>query len=301
MRKLISHKSLITKNLFALTSSFLLFSTTHAATSSQVPRSMAVPGGVTRLAINSDSKTAPQAYYQKHRVMVVKNNNDKTGKKAWLAVVGIPLASVPGTQYLKVDIDNNKLTTQTFKIKRKAYATQYLTITNKRKVTPNKLDMRRIKKEKAEINKILSHWSVPSQPLTQFNLPIQGHKSSSFGLRRYYNKKPRSPHTGMDLAAPLGTPVKAPAAGTVIGTGNFFFTGNTVFLDHGYGVISIYAHLNKIKVKKGETLKRGEVLGTVGKTGRATGPHLHWGISMNDARVNPALFIAKRKSKSKKN
>ena len=122
-------------------------------------------------------------------------------------------------------------------------------------------------------------------------MPIRGEFSSPFGLKRFFNGEARDPHSGLDIAAAEGKTVYAPADGMVAQTGDYFFNGQTVMIDHGQGVISMLCHLSKINVIIGQTLKRGDAIGKVGHTGRATGPHLHWGLSINNARVNPLLVI----------
>src|SRR5690606_28712041 len=142
-----------------------------------------------------------------------------------------------------------------------------------------------------EMNAAFSTWSEPAEPVARFIVPTEGVKSSSFGFRRFFNGQPRNPHSGMDIAAPEGTPILAPAPGTIVATGNYFFNGNTIILDHGYGLITLYCHMNEIDVEVGSQVAAGEQIGKVGQTGRVTGPHLHWSVNLNNVRVDPALFI----------
>lgn len=243
-----------------------------------------VPGGVAVVDLGSGAQ-APTARYQGRSVLVVKEQNSR-----WLAIVGVPLTVKPGTQQLAIkDASGNR--TQAFTVGSKKYPEQHITLKNKRQVNPDPADLKRIEGELAE--QIAAYRTFT--PATPSNLlldkPVNGPLSSKFGVRRFFNGEERNPHAGLDFAVPAGTPIKSPAAGKVILTGNYFFNGNTVFVDHGQGFISMFCHMSKIDVKVGDAVPRGGVVGKVGATGRATGPHMHWNISLNDARVDPAIFI----------
>lgn len=266
---------------------FLLGSlTSSVALAINLPHTNVVPGGiaVVNLGINSTATNgkAPVVYYNNQRVMVTDNNN------TWHSIVGIPLTIRPGKQKLTIKESNKSVS---FTVKPKEYAEQHITIKDKRKVNPNAEDMKRIRRERVRIKKALAHWAEKETVDTNFKFPASGELSSPFGLKRFFNDQPRKPHSGIDIAAAEGTPIIAPASGQIIESGNFFFNGNSVFIDHGQGLVTMYCHMNQIKVKTGQRVKKGEVIGTVGQTGRVTGPHLHWSVSLNNARVDPSLFF----------
>ncbi|TBW01548.1 M23 family metallopeptidase [Azotobacter chroococcum] len=239
-----------------------------------------VPGGVAVIDLG-DGPTAPQVRYQDKPVLTVREDG-----KRWLAIVGIPLSVKPGEQ--RIEADGRSLA---FRVEPRHYREQRITLKNQRQVAPNPDDLKRIERELAEQTDAYRHFD-PRQPSNLlFDKPVAGPLSSPFGLRRFFNGEERNPHSGLDFAVPAGTPVKAPAAGRVTLVGDYFFNGRTVFVDHGQGLVSMFCHLSRVEVKAGDELPRGAVLGRVGATGRATGPHLHWNVSLNDARVDPAIFI----------
>ncbi|MEE9310117.1 MAG: peptidoglycan DD-metalloendopeptidase family protein [Cocleimonas sp.] len=259
------------------------------------PRNDLKPGGIAVLSVLPSNKAKPKVTYQKKPVAVIKGNQN------WLAVVGIPLSAKIGRHNVTVmpSASNNKIN-KSFSIKNYSYRTQHLTIKNKNKVNPNKKSTKRIEREfflKKKLKK--THTATP--PHFNFIRPTTGRDSGRFGARRILNKQKRNPHSGMDIAAPTGRSVKSAEAGRVIFAGDLFFTGNVVYVDHGNGLLSLYAHLSQINVKKGQQVKRGQIIGKVGKTGRVTGPHLHWSVYLNGNAVDPSLFLPTKKHSKKAN
>ena len=238
-----------------------------------------VPGGVAVIELGTGAQ-APKASYDGKPVMVIKEQD------TWRAIVGIPLTVKPGTQ--RISSGGRDLS---FAVGSKKYPEQRITLKNKRQVNPDPADIKRIDNELAIQIKAYRTFSPNTPSNLLLDKPVNGPLSSKFGVRRFFKGEERNPHAGLDFAVPAGTPIKTPAAGKVILIGNYFFNGNTVFVDHGQGFISMFCHMSKIDTQVGQQLARGDVVGKVGSTGRATGPHMHWNVSLNDARVDPAIFI----------
>ncbi|HZX22780.1 MAG TPA: peptidoglycan DD-metalloendopeptidase family protein [Woeseiaceae bacterium] len=242
------------------------------------------PGGVAAVTL-PDTAAPARAFLGERRVMLRQRDGQ------WVAIAGIPLDREPGTATLSIETADGERTEVAFEIGAADYATQHLTVPNRRHVTPDPADLERIGRERGIIDAALGRFSESREPELAFEAPVPGRRSSSFGLRRFFNDQPRSPHKGMDIAAPKGTPIGNPLPGRVVATGDYFFNGNTVIVDHGQGLVTLYCHLERINVEEGQELEAGDQLGTVGATGRVTGPHLHWGVYLNATAVDPALFL----------
>jgi murein DD-endopeptidase MepM/ murein hydrolase activator NlpD len=253
------------------------------AQAASLPRESRVPGGIAYVEIPEYDGSAP-ASFDGRQVPVIRRDN------RWVAIVGIPLATSLGTQRIKVERAAGAAEVP-FKVADKRYRTQHLTVKNPRHVEPAPEDLRRIEQERERLDAALSKFTTGSEPAFELVSPLKGVRSDSYGSRRFFNGQPRNPHSGMDIAAAKGTAIHAPAAGVVVEAGDFFFNGNTLLLDHGHGLVTMYCHLDSMAVKIGDHLERGTVIGKVGATGRVTGPHLHWGVALNRAMVDPALFL----------
>jgi murein DD-endopeptidase MepM/ murein hydrolase activator NlpD len=251
-----------------------------------LPRESRVPGGVAIVPLNTDAPDPGVVVFNDHRAAVLRTD------AGWSAIVGIPLDAKAGAQGAQWQpAEGAAPQPLEFSVTAKQYDEQRLKVSNQRHVDPSKEDLERIERERKRIDAALGTYTADRTPEFQLSPPVAGRRSSSFGLRRFFNDQPRNPHSGMDIAAPTGTPVLSPAPGRVLDTGDFFFNGNTVFVDHGQGLVTMYCHLSRIDVKPGQDIAAGAKLGLVGATGRVTGPHLHWGVALNRALVDPALFL----------
>ncbi len=247
----------------------------------QTPR----PGGIAVVRVaEANSDPAPVVMFNDKRVLVLRFEN------MWAAMIGIPLNQAIGMTEAMVRFSDGRHWTIGFEVKPYAYREQHLTV-SKGYVDLTGEQLNRVGKERKIIDAALTNWR--DFALTELSLiePVAGERSSSFGLKRFFNDQPRSPHKGMDVAAALGTPVVAPGDGTVTATGNYFFNGNTVIIDHGQGFVTMYCHLDQIGVEEGQQLTTGMPIGKVGATGRVTGPHLHFGTYLNGTAVDPALLL----------
>ncbi len=265
------------KSLTFLIAALISFSS-HA-----LPVSSAVPGGVVVIPVASAKSTAPHVSFRGKRALVIQEN----GK--WVALVGLPLSLTPGQYDLSVSN-----TTKKFRVVSKKYPEQHITIKDPRKVEPNPDDMARIESEQPKIDIAKNTFRETQDVDLKLQLPADGPLSSRFGLRRIFNGLPRNPHSGLDIAIPTGTSVVSAANGKVIDAGDYFFNGNTVFVDHGQGLITMYCHLSEINVNVGDVVSKGQALALSGMTGRVSGPHLHWSVIMNGTMVDPEIFVKAR-------
>jgi murein DD-endopeptidase MepM/ murein hydrolase activator NlpD len=212
----------------------------------------------------------------------------------WKVLVGIDLETAPGTYPVTIEVGAPRpvaKTTYSLVVRAKTFPTRTLKV-DEAFVNPPASAEARIASDSARLADIWQHSSSAQLWLGPFIRPVPNEANSAFGTRSVYNGQPRSPHSGADFLSPAGTPIKSPNSGEIILADDLYYTGNTVVIDHGLGLFSLFAHLEKINVQRGQRVATGDVVGLVGATGRVTGPHLHWMVRVGGARVDPLSLLA---------
>jgi len=217
----------------------------------------------------------------------------RVDERTWEAILGIDLDRKPGPYDIVVAAEGaQSLTTKrSITVVAKRFPRRVLKVAPAF-VNPPPDQLARIEKDSEFLRTVYAHSSDVPTWLAGLRRPVTEAANSSFGSRSVYNGEARSPHAGTDFLSPSGTPIHAPAAGTVMAARNLYFTGYTVIIDHGLNVYSMLAHLSRLDVREGQTLTQGDIVGLVGATGRVTGPHLHWALRIGTARVDPLSALA---------
>ncbi len=249
-----------------------------------LPKPAAVPGGVAVVKIGPAAQV-PTAYFNGNRILVLGDPAE------WLGIVGIPLEARASEKLaLQVVQADGKAATIAFPIRAKEYATQRLTV-KPGQVELSPEDLARYERERAHLLQVRQTFTGTAPQSLELVQPCEGTRSSTFGQRRVFNGQSRSPHNGMDIPAPEGSPVVAAGEANVLDIGDYFFSGHTVMLDHGGGLLSLYAHLSAVDVAPKDRVAAGARIGRVGATGRVTGPHLHFSVYLNSVPVDPELVL----------
>lgn len=256
----------------------LLF--TASQISHALPHDSRRAGGIAVIPLPADVTTLR---YHDQPIMTVTENAVR------YAILGIPLSTEVGTLQLATNSAPITVEVQPYH-----YPEQRLMVKNQAYVEPDAKQLARYSREADEQNRVYRHFTASDwNSFPKFIAPTRGKFSNSFGRKRFFNGEARAPHSGLDIPAPNGQLVVAPADGVIVQSGDYFFNGKTILIDHGQGMVSMLCHLSSIDVTKGQRVKQGEAIAKVGSTGRVTGAHLHWGLSLNDARVDPQLVLVR--------
>lgn len=260
-------------------------------------RHQAIPGGIALIALDRPVDTISTATLGERVLGLSGSREGDTPDQRLPAsdgnavvLVGIGLSTEPGQHTLRIGAVDGSHEDIAFTVEPHAYEEQRIVIKDTNKVNPAPLDLERIKRENQRLATVKSTRSARLLA-EKFEQPVQGILTSPFGLRRFFNDQPRRPHGGIDIAADTGTPIIAPAMGVVVDADEYFFNGNSVFIEHGLGLQTFYAHMSRIDVEEGDVVEAGDVIGAVGATGRVTGPHLHWSVGLNGTWVDPSLVM----------
>lgn len=208
-------------------------------------------------------------------------------------IVAISLDQEPKQYEVSVTYADGRTQTLPFVVETREFEEQHITIEDQNKVTPPPEFYERITKEAELMRKAYASETLPNlADLLPIVLPVKGITTGVFGTKRFFNGEARNPHSGVDYAADTGTPIIAPAPGTIVLTEELFYNGKTVVIDHGSGFVSVLCHMDSISVEVDDKVARGDVVGTVGSTGRSTGPHLHWTIALSGVKIDPEQFMS---------
>jgi len=285
---------------------FLFFLTGSLLCAQQVLRLQAASGAAVELSARSlqpgevilavahgtsDSRAAELTFVGKDYVFAA---NGPAGLP--FALLGIDLDTIPGsyrvTAVFKSEAGQKEIVEQYVRVRAKSFARANIVLKDLSLITPPPEAAPRIAQEQELLTRVFGQSSGEWLGQGNFVLPNPGRISPNFGEKRFYNGLPRSPHTGVDISAALGEPVLASNAGRVVLARDLYFAGYSVILDHGLGVFTFYCHFSKLEVQEGQNVQRGDLIGLVGSTGRATGPHLHWSLRVRDARVDPLSLVS---------
>ncbi len=208
-----------------------------------------------------------------------------------VVVLPVDMDAKPGEAHVTLEFADGSRATYNFNVEAHTFREERLQIANQRYVEPHPEDVERYTREAERQEKVYSSFSEMSALPFPMAVPTNGCRSSEFGVRRFLNDQPRSPHSGLDIAAPTGTPIIAPAAGRIALTGDFFFSGKLVMIDHGAGIVSVLGHMSEVSAEEGQLVDQGDLVGEVGATGRVTGAHVHWTLSIGGVRVDPEFAL----------
>ena len=251
------------------------------------------PGSVVRLDVSCTCKASGRPVTARvfdREISLVPVRDGST----WSGLIGVDLETAPGTYPVQIAAESADArplpATHLLAVAARRFPTRRLRVAPVY-VEPPAAEIERIAADAARLDALFKTATGQSLP-GRFEAPVAAAPQDTFGARSIYNGQSRSPHAGVDFRAPTGNPIASPGAASVVLADDLFFTGRTVALDHGLGLISVLAHLSKIGVRVGDAVKAGDVVGEVGATGRVTGPHLHWSVRLNGARVDPMSLLA---------
>ena len=248
------------------------------------------PGEIIKVAV----KNVPDIRSAQIKFLNKKYDTTKKGDDLLCLIgldLGIETQDYPLRVYLYKQDGTVEIKEKSISVKDKQFPVKKLWV-KEEFVTPPQSVLERIRRESELTRAIYDIYSPEWRVQGKFILPVEGDIFPNFGERRFFNNRPRSQHSGIDIASPKGTPVKASNSGRVVLATHLYFSGKTVVIDHGLGVFSIYCHFSEINVSSGDDVEKGEVIGKIGSTGRVTGPHLHWSIKIRGSRVDPNALMS---------